>query len=118
MANYLFHLQSLPQDASLTTSTRPTALLSWTHAISLVCVSSIYDILMPNPHNWSDLKMVQLIHSLPNPTPLAPPHLMSVQSDTSNPDCLLINGSRVLGLPRVRMGLSILGRPIPGTMIT
>ena len=79
----------------------------------------ICDILMPNPHSWSDLRMVQCIQSLPNPTPLAPPHLMGIQSDTTaNSDCLLINDFRVSGLSHVRMGLSIFGRPISWTMIT
>lgn len=73
MANYLFHPQLLPQDVSLPTSIRPFALLSCSHHQLGVDLWHI-----PNPHNWSDLRMVELIDSLPNPIPLAPPHLMGV----------------------------------------
>lgn len=70
---------------------------------------------MPNPHNRSDLIMVQLFQ-IPHRGPSVPHGL--VQSDTSNPDYPLINGSSVLGLSHTRMGLFSLGTPTPGTMIT
>lgn len=77
----------------------------------------IEEILTPNPHNWSDLRMVQLIHSLPHPTALAPPSLLGVQSDTPTV-CLLINGPGVdadEGLSHVETGLPTCGSRVPGT---